>query len=110
MTGDQLRKKIKAKGYTLKAVADTLGILPQTLYMRLSAESISTDTLERIAAAIGESVSYFYNELPIIRIEDYAEVYNLRHEIDNLNRLLSERERYIASLEQQLHIHDTTRE
>lgn len=63
MTGDKIKQKIKAKGYTLRSVAEAMEITPQNLQQLLRANiHVNTDTLERVAAAIGEPISYFYDE------------------------------------------------
>lgn len=63
MTGDKIKQKIKAKGLTLRAVADAMGESPQNLQQLLRPNvHVNTDTLERVAKAIDEPISYFYNE------------------------------------------------
>lgn len=60
MTAEQIRKVIARSGKSQREVARTLGISPQTLQTRLTAKSISADTIERIAAALGISPAEFY--------------------------------------------------
>ena len=102
MTGKELKTKLrkacKDKGTTMSAVASSLGMARQVLEERLRVKVVSTSTLELLAEAIGESVSYFYNELPIFSIEDYVEVKNLRKEICYLHLLLTEKEARINDL------------
>ena len=92
MTGKELKQKIKDSGYTLTRVANSLGISKHALQMRLDVKNVSTDTLERVAAAIGVSISYFYNEYPIFSIEDYVEIKSLQKEIAYLRLLLAEKD------------------
>ncbi|MDR0509540.1 MAG: hypothetical protein LBH06_00420 [Rikenellaceae bacterium] len=47
---------------------------------------MTTGTLERIAEAIGEPASYFYNELPILSLEDYAAVRQTEKEVEMLRK------------------------
>ena len=102
MTGKELKAKLrkacKDKGTTMSAVAASLGMHRQVLEERLRVKVVSTSTLELLAQAIGESVSYFYNELPIFSIEDYAEVKNLQKEIGYLRLLLNEKDARIDDL------------
>lgn len=63
MTGDKIKQKIKAKGFTLRSVAEAMEITPQNLQQLLRADvHVNTDTLERVAKAIDEPISYFYDE------------------------------------------------
>lgn len=101
MTGTTIRAKIKEKGMTLKSVADALGIPPQNLQMLLRPKDISTSTLESIARAINMPVSYFYNEYPILRIEDYAEIELLKRDNQNLQQRLADKEQIINLLKKQ---------
>ena len=102
MTGKELKSKLrkacKDKGITISAVASMLGMSRQVLEERLQVKVVSTSTLELLAEAIGESVSYFYNELPIFSIEDYVEVKSLQKEITYLRLLLNEKEARLNEL------------
>ena len=102
MTGKELKTKLrqacKDKGITLTAVAAKLGMHRQVLEERLQVKVVSTSTLELLAEAIGESVSYFYNELPIFSIEDYVEVKSQQKEITYLRLLLAEKDARINEL------------
>lgn len=98
MTGKQLKQKIKQKGVKFNALADMLGVAPQQVQQYFSANNVSTDVLERIAEVIGESVSYFYNEYPILSMEEYARIAKMEQEIAYLRQLLNEKERTIEIL------------
>ena len=102
MTGKELKSKLrkacKDKGITISTVASTLGMKRQVLEERLQVKVVSTETLELIAGAIGESVSYFYNELPIFSVEGYVEVKSQQKEITYLRLLLAEKDARINEL------------
>uniref|UniRef100_UPI004056888C helix-turn-helix domain-containing protein n=1 Tax=Alistipes sp. TaxID=1872444 RepID=UPI004056888C len=98
MTGEKIREKIREKKITLTAVATRMGMSLQALYARLGVDNISTDTLERVAEAIDEPVSYFYNEFPILSLEEYTKIAQLRAENEYLKLLLNEKERMIDHL------------
>lgn len=102
MTGKELKTKLrkacKDKGITLTAVAAKLGMHRQVLEERLQVKVVSTSTLELLAEAIGESVSYFYNELPIFSVEEYVEVKSQQKEITYLRLLLAEKDARINEL------------
>ena len=90
MTGAHLRKKIRAKGFTFQQIAEAIGESKQNFSRILSTDNIKTETLERIAAAMGESVSYFYNERPIFALAEYTENELLRQIIRDKEALISE--------------------
>lgn len=94
----KLRKACKDKGTTISAVAARLGMSRQTLEERMRVNVVSTSTLESLAEALDESVSYFYNELPIFSIEEYVEVKSMQKEIHYLRLLLNEKEARINEL------------
>ncbi len=102
MTGKELKTKLrkacKDKGISLAAVASKLSMHRQVLEERLQVKVVSTSTLELLAEAIGESVSYFYNEYPIFSVEDYVEIKSLQKEIAYLRLLLNEKDARINEL------------
>lgn len=98
MTGEQLRKKIKSRKRSFKSVAEAIGETPQNFQNMLNAADVKSGTLERIAEALGESVSYFYEELPIVSMEDYAEYVSLKKENEMLNRMLEEKTAHLNEL------------
>lgn len=98
MTGKQLKEKIQQKGIKFAALAKMLDLAPQQVQQYFNTQNISTDVLERIADVIGESVSFFYNEYPILSMEDCARVAKLEQEIVYLRQLLNEKERTIQIL------------
>lgn len=98
MTGKQLKEKIKQKGIKYSALAERLGVVPQQVHQYFNTPNISTEVLERIADAMGESVSYFYNEQPVFTIEDYAKISNMEQEIMYLRLLIREKDRIIDLL------------
>ena len=102
MTGKELKTKLrkacKDKGITLTTVAAKLGMHRQVLEERLQVKVVSTSTLELLAEAIGESVSYFYNEYPIFSVDDYVEVKSLQKEVAYLRLLLNEKDARINEL------------
>lgn len=98
MTGKQLKEKIKQKGIKYAVLAERLGVVPQQVHQYFNTPNISTEVLERIADAIGESVSYFYNEQPVFTIEDYAKISKMEQEIMYLRLLVREKDRIIDLL------------
>lgn len=98
MTGKQLKEKIRQKGIKYAVLAERLGVVPQQVHQYFNTPNISTEVLERIADAIGESVSYFYNEQPVFTIEDYAKISKMEQEIMYLRLLVREKDRIIDLL------------
>ncbi len=54
--------------------------------------------MERIAAAMGESVSYFYNEQPIFTLAEYTEYEFRKRENELLRRIIRDKEALISEL------------
>lgn len=92
MTGEQLRHKIKSKRRSFKSVAEAIGETPQNFQNMLNAADVKSSTLERIAEALGESISFFYEELPIISLQDYAEFISLKKENEMLRLMLDQKQ------------------
>lgn len=85
MTHEEIKKTIARSGKTQREVAKAMGISPQALTTRLTASSISVDTIERIADALGISPAEFFNS-------------RLREENERLRMLVQEQMRTIAIL------------
>jgi transcriptional regulator with XRE-family HTH domain len=98
MTGDQLRKKIKSRKRSYKSVAEAIGETPQNFQNMLNASDVKSGTLERIAKALGEPVSYLYEEVPIVSLEDYADYIALKKENEMLQSLVREKEQELREL------------
>lgn len=102
MEGKEVKKLIKAKGFTYRSIANTIGESEMNLHYMLSAADVKSGTLERIASAMGEDVSYFYGKQPIYSLEDYAALAEQRREIACLHDLLNTKDSLIESLRNQL--------
>lgn len=98
MTGDQLRKKIKSRNRSYKSVAEAIGETPQNFQNMLNASDVKSGTLERIAKALGEPVSFFFEELPIVSLEDYADYIALKKENEMLLHLVRKKEEELRQL------------
>lgn len=60
MEGMKIKMVIMQKGMTMAEVARQLGMSQQTFSAALQGEDVKTGLLERIAAILGEPVTYFY--------------------------------------------------
>lgn len=98
MTGEHVRAKIRQKGLTFRQVAQAIGESDQNFRMLLSVKNVSTETLERIAAAMNVSVAYFYNEQPILSLVDYAEYESQKKEVELLRQIIRDKEALIEEL------------
>ena len=98
MTGEQLRKKIKSRNRSYKSVAEAIGESPQNFQNMLNAGDVKSGTLEKIAEALGEPISYFFDEKPNLSLEDYAEFVALKRENEILNQMLKEKEERLDKL------------
>lgn len=89
MTPQQIKKIISKHHKTQREIAEKMGMTPQTLQERINAGSISADTIERIAHAIGISPAEFYDE----------DIYtSLREENARLRMLVQEQMKTIKAL------------
>lgn len=63
MRGDEVKEKIKQAGFTLKDVAEKMGVSPQALQNTLKTEDIKTGVLKSIATAINKNVYFFLEDI-----------------------------------------------
>lgn len=61
MNGEEVKRAIASKGFSVSDVARNLEMSPQNLSKQLSLSDIRTGLLERIADAIGVPVTYFFD-------------------------------------------------
>lgn len=102
MTGATIKERLERLGISHKEIAEHLGMSPQNFYKTaINNDNVKSDLLERISAAADVSVSYFYNELPIISLDEYDRVVRIELENVHLRELLEEKERTIQILTQQ---------
>lgn len=91
MDGKKFQQKLREMGITQLQVAEILGITQQSVSAMVKASSIKTTTLEKIAQAIGKDISIFFSESELQRAK----------EIDNLKKLLEEKDAQIKKLQEQ---------
>lgn len=60
MTGQELKQKIDRLGVKQNVLAEKMGVTPQTVSAILGAKDVRSSSLERIAAALGVDMSFFY--------------------------------------------------
>ena len=60
MKGEEVKRVLKAAGFTQKDLADKFGTTTQNISDRLGKDDISTGFLERISSATGIPLSSFY--------------------------------------------------
>lgn len=95
MTAEQLKTFIRSEGYTMSEIARRAGLSRHAMFYRLNRESISVDTLDKVAKAMGISIASFFSDEAYER-----EVIIKRYKSDNehLAKLLEEKERMIKLL------------
>lgn len=98
MTGEQVRKKIREKGYTYRRIAQAIGVSDQNLRAMLASENVKSETLERIAAAMSVHVAYFYDMQPIFTLVDYGEFAAQKRENELLREIIRDKDRLIEEL------------
>ena len=91
MDGKKFQKKLREMGITQFQVAEILGITQQSVSAMVKTNSIKTTTLEKIAQAIGKDISVFFSESELQRSQ----------EIENLKKLLEEKDQQIRRLQSQ---------
>lgn len=60
MTGEQLKKRVKATGFAQKQLAEALNVTPQTVTSMFSANDVRSSTLERLCDVLGVKINFFY--------------------------------------------------
>ena len=91
MDGKNFQKKLREIGLTQLEVSKILGVTQQSVSAMVKTNSIKTTTLERIAQAIGKDISIFFSESELQRAK----------EIENLKKLLEEKDAQIKKLQEQ---------
>ncbi|MEG1982746.1 MAG: hypothetical protein RR037_03330 [Alistipes sp.] len=98
MTGEKVRAKIRAKGFTFHSIAQAIGESDANFRCLLLANDVKSGTLERIAVAMGENVAYFYCEQPIFKIVDYIEYEVTKRENELLKQTINDKDEVIKAL------------
>lgn len=62
MTGDDLKRLLRATGHSITELAGKLGTSQQNLSQALSAKDVKTGLVEDLAKVLGLPVSYFFGE------------------------------------------------
>lgn len=63
MTGSNLKEMLRGTGLSITEIARRMGMTSQNLQMYFKAEDVRTSTLERLCAALGVSIGWFYGEV-----------------------------------------------
>ena len=61
MKGSEVKKTLKANGFTQSQVARLMGLTPMQIIKKLSSDNLSFGLIEDIAKAIGKDSSFFFN-------------------------------------------------
>lgn len=123
MSGDEIKKLLQKRGYTLKYVAEQMGETPQNFQAMLKVADIKTGVLERICKAINHDIFFFYDlsdEIPGYKKTEISEseyvnalfkanayeqqIQQQKETIDTQKKLVSALEKRIEDLEQQLQL------
>lgn len=116
MNGEQLKNKLRGCGRNITDVAKILGMTRQNLSKALTSQDVKTGLVEKIAAALGMPISYFFDEVndskaiasgdsSVAAINSVVEgnaVLSAR--IESLDKLVKEKERIIAEKERTIKI------
>lgn len=114
MTGQELKEKILVANVPLNEIAERLGITAQSLNSCFKGKDVRSNTIERIADALGVKMSFFYptegsvsiagnnnisgnnNAVGNVTMGDNTAV--LQERVSMLEKLLEEKERLIKVL------------
>lgn len=61
ISGKQLKLLLKAEGYSVKDIADAIGVTTQNLYAAFNSNAVQRKTLQKIAQAIGKDLDFFFD-------------------------------------------------
>lgn len=113
MTGQELKQKILSSNVPFNVIAERLGITAQSLNSCFKGKDVRSNTIERIADALGVKMSFFYpadgnsavatgdSSIAVNNITGNIEAGDtavLQERITMLERLLGEKERLIKVL------------
>lgn len=59
ISGRQLKLLLKTEGYSVKDIADKIGVTTQNLYAAFNSNAVQKKTLQNIAQAIGKDMDFF---------------------------------------------------
>lgn len=94
MNGQDFLKKLKKMGITQARVAQILEITPQAVSCMRYSASVKTNVVEKIANAIGSTVSELISERP----DNTQEVERLRKEVEMLKSEMAAKNATIEKL------------
>lgn len=89
-------------GMTQNDLASSLGLTRQNFYNKMVANSFTPEQVEKIASIFKVPVSFFTNDTEADRrmeIDSSTESTRLREKIEDLERIISEKERSISVME-----------
>lgn len=62
MKGLDLKNRLLAAGYTVTAIANKVGVIPQNINGWFTSNDVRTGTVEKLAEVLGLPISFFYGE------------------------------------------------
>lgn len=86
------------KGFSIKDIADKIGLTPSSLHHLIKAGSTNTSTLEAISNILEVSPGIFFEEQPSLMSDQSRKIANLEKEKAYLLQILAEKERTIKIL------------
>lgn len=119
MTGQELKQKILSSNVPFNVIAERLGITAQSLNSCFKGKDVRSNTIERIADALGVKMSFFYpadgnsavaagdSSIAVNNITGNIEAGDtsaLQERVKLLEQLLAERERIIEEKERTIKI------
>lgn len=62
MKGLDLKNRLLSAGYTVTAIANKVGVIPQNINGWFTSNDVRTGTVEKLAEVLGLPISFFYGE------------------------------------------------
>ena len=62
MKGIDLKNRLLSAGYTVTAIANKVGVIPQNVNGWFTSNDVRTGTIEKLAEVLGLPISFFYGE------------------------------------------------
>lgn len=62
MKGIDLKNRLLSAGYTVTAIANKVGVIPQNVNGWFTSNDVRTGTVEKLAEVLGLPISFFYGE------------------------------------------------
>ena len=100
MNYNRLKELLKSNNYSVKSMAEKIGMSEQGLHASIRNDSLTVSNLEKIANALGVPVcSFFEEKTSSFEVGEQAPMYGTRHANFNCEKLIQENEHLKKEIE-----------